>query len=123
MQVYQTDGQGVYVGVAVADQDPLDAGNWLIPAGCVTEPPPTLSEKQQAQWVDGAWTVLTIPDPIEPEPVPEFELTSATQKAYRASAYRAEADPLFFKAQRGEATMDEWLALVAEIKTRYPYPT
>jgi hypothetical protein len=123
MQVYQTDGQGVYVGVAVADQDPLDAGNWLIPAGCVTEPPPTLSEKQQAQWVDGAWAVLTIPDPIEPEPVPEFELTGAMQKAYRASAYRAEADPLFFKAQRGEATMDEWLALVAEIKMRYPYPT
>lgn len=33
------------------------------------------------------------------------------------------AVPLFFKAQRDEATMDEWLALVAEIKMRYPYPT
>jgi hypothetical protein len=44
------------------------------------------------------------------------------QKEARASAYKAETDPLFFKAQRGEATMDEWLALVAEIKTRYPYP-
>jgi hypothetical protein len=42
--------------------------------------------------------------------------------ALRAEAYRAEADPLFFKAQRGEATMDEWLAKVAEIKARYPYP-
>ena len=123
MQVYQTDEQGFYVGQTTADPDQLDEGNWLIPAGCVTEQPPALSEKQQAQWIDGAWIVLTIPDPIEPEPVPEFELTSAMQKAYRASAYRAEADPLFFMAQRGEATMDEWLALVAEIKTRYPYPT
>lgn len=44
------------------------------------------------------------------------------QQAARAAAYRTEADPLYFKAQRGEATMDEWLALVAEIKMRYPYP-
>lgn len=44
------------------------------------------------------------------------------QQAARAEAYRTEADPLYFKAQRGEATMDEWLALVAEIKMRYPYP-
>lgn len=40
----------------------------------------------------------------------------------RASAYAAEADPLFFKAQRGEATTDEWTAKVAEIKARFPYP-
>ena len=39
----------------------------------------------------------------------------------RAFAYAAEADPLFFKAQRGEATMDEWNAKVAEIRARYPY--
>jgi len=48
--------------------------------------------------------------------------TREEQEAKRAEAYRAEADPLFFKAQRGEATMDEWLALVAKIKMRYPYP-
>ena len=40
----------------------------------------------------------------------------------RLYAYRSEADPLFFQAQRGEATMDEWTAKVAEIRTRYPYP-
>lgn len=38
----------------------------------------------------------------------------------RKAAYAAEADPLFFKAQRGEATMEEWQAKVAEIKTRFP---
>ena len=43
-------------------------------------------------------------------------------KQSRASAYRSEADPLFFKAQRGEATTDEWTAKVAEIKARFPYP-
>jgi hypothetical protein len=39
---------------------------------------------------------------------------------YRQAAYMAESDPLFFKAQRGEATMEEWQAKVAEIKTRFP---
>jgi len=38
----------------------------------------------------------------------------------RRAAYFSVADPLFFKAQRGEATMEEWQAKVAEIKTRFP---
>ncbi len=38
----------------------------------------------------------------------------------RQQAYIAEADPLFFKAQRGESTMEEWHAKVADIKSRYP---
>jgi hypothetical protein len=40
----------------------------------------------------------------------------------RAAAYAAEADPLFFKAQRGEASMDDWTAAVEAIRTRFPYP-
>jgi hypothetical protein len=40
----------------------------------------------------------------------------------RAAAYSTEADPLFFKAQRGEATIEEWEAKVEEIRQRYPYP-
>ena len=38
----------------------------------------------------------------------------------RRRAYIVEADPLFFKSQRGEATMEEWQAKVAEIKSRFP---
>lgn len=39
----------------------------------------------------------------------------------RESAYRMESDPLFFKAQRGEATHQEWLDSIAAIQARYPY--
>ena len=49
------------------------------------------------------------------------EQRKAVEQA-RAAAYVAEADPLFFKSQRGEATTAEWEAKVAEIKARYPYP-
>lgn len=41
-------------------------------------------------------------------------------EALRRLAYAAESDPLFFKAQRGEATLQAWLDKVAEIKARYP---
>jgi hypothetical protein len=41
-------------------------------------------------------------------------------EANRKSAYIAEADPLFFKAQRGEATLQEWQDKIAEIKARFP---
>jgi hypothetical protein len=50
----------------------------------------------------------------------ERQLASVANKSLRAKAYVEESDPLFFKAQRGEATMEEWLAKVEEIKVRYP---
>jgi len=37
----------------------------------------------------------------------------------RQQAYEKEADPLFFKWQRGEATEQEWSDKVAEIKAKY----
>lgn len=44
------------------------------------------------------------------------------QEAARRNAYVVEADPIFFMVQRGEATLAEWQAKVAEIKARFPYP-
>ena len=40
----------------------------------------------------------------------------------RRNAYRNEADPLFLKWQRNEATEQEWLDKIAEIKERFPKP-
>jgi predicted NBD/HSP70 family sugar kinase len=45
---------------------------------------------------------------------------AAEAEANRKAAYAAEADPLFFRAQRGEIPEQEWLDKVAEIKARYP---
>jgi hypothetical protein len=59
------------------------------------------------------------PKAVNP-PEPTAEQLLAQRAANRAAAYRDEADPLFFKAQRGEVTQAEWLAKVDEIKARYP---
>lgn len=55
-------------------------------------------------------------------PAPPVVSTKAEQEIKRREAYILEADPLFFMSQRGEATVEEWTAKVAEIKSRYPYP-
>jgi RNA processing factor Prp31 len=55
--------------------------------------------------------------------IDESKLVSVKEKeaiAARVRAYNEEADPLFFKAQRGEVLMTEWKAKVSEIKARYP---
>lgn len=65
-------------------------------------------------YADGVFTPLP-----EPEPEPP---TLEQQQALRAAAYNTEADPLFFQAQRGKATQQEWLDKIAEIEARFPYP-
>lgn len=52
----------------------------------------------------------------------EAKAAQMQAQAARSAAYAAEADPLFFKAQRGEATIEEWQLKVAEIRSLYPYP-
>jgi len=92
------------------------------------------------QWIDGQWelvaeagilepfgfTVADFPDAPKPEK-PDYnpDEREAQRKAdeaieSRRKAYIAEADPLFFKAQRDEATYQEWLDKIAEIKARFP---
>jgi hypothetical protein len=53
------------------------------------------------------------PQPADPPPAPDTA-------ALRRAAYAAESDPIFFMAQRGEATKQQWLDKIAEIKARWP---
>ena len=62
---------------------------------------------------------------LPPPPPTAAEIADAQRaraEAARAQAYAAEADPLFFKAQRGEVALQDWIDKVAEIRARYPYP-
>ena len=125
-QVSQLGQDGYFVGVTTADPSPLEPGVFLIPGGCIDEPAPTIPEGQRAKWENEQWVFEDIPQP-EPEPEPEEpELTPEQQlemvRGQRQNAFQQEADPLFFKAQRGEATIEEWQAKVDEIRDRFPYP-
>jgi hypothetical protein len=66
--------------------------------------------------VDGAWSL--------PYVVTDMPLEDQVRnlKAARAQAYTQEADPLFFKWQRGEVNKSAWSDKVQEIRDRFPYP-
>jgi hypothetical protein len=73
--------------------------------------------------IDGVWTQVWNVIALTAEEIAEQQAERVAQvEAQRAEAYRTESDPLFFKSQRGEATHQEWLDKVAEIKARYPNP-
>jgi len=83
---------------------------------------PTTQIRSPAEFVlkDGIVTATyTIWDKAESQITQEAITQARTQ---RAAAYTEEADPLFFKAQRGEAELSEWEAKVQEIRDRFPYP-
>jgi hypothetical protein len=51
----------------------------------------------------------------------DVQSQNQNHRAARNMAYAIESDPLFFKWQRGEATKEEWLAAVEDIRARHPY--
>lgn len=62
---------------------------------------------------NGIWKQVWI---VTDKPIEEI---NAIHDSNRKQAYREESDPLFFKWQRGEATQQEWLDKVNEIKQRW----
>lgn len=51
----------------------------------------------------------------------QVEVDKENVQKLRRAAYQAEADPIFFEFQRGDATEQDWLDKISEIKLRYPY--
>jgi hypothetical protein len=62
------------------------------------------------------------PEPYVPPIIPPHTPSREEQQALRQAAYSAEADPIAMQMLRDEATKEEWLAKIEEIKARYPYP-
>lgn len=75
------------------------------------------------QEIGGTWTqVWLVGNASEQEVAQRKAAELANLQMLRAAAYRDEADPLYFKAQRNEGAIDDWYAKVEEIRARYPYP-
>ena len=60
--VCQLDAEGFYLCQTVADADPMQPENWLIPAGCVDTEPPEVKPEQAAQWQPESKTWAYLPD-------------------------------------------------------------
>lgn len=102
VKTYAVIEDGVVVNVALAEAEYAAEQGWvLLPYGAIL-----------GSTYDGE----TFGPPLGVAP------THQEQQDKRSTAYRNEADPLFFQAQRGKATQQEWLDKIAEIEARFPYP-
>ena len=60
--VYQLDADGFYLYQTVADADPMQPENWLMPAGCIDVAPPESKQGFAAQWQPEKHTWQYLPD-------------------------------------------------------------
>lgn len=87
----------------------------VIETDIIPDPPIPFAWK----WENETWIVAN-QEAIDAYLVDQNINFNAEQSQKRSQAYIVESDPLFFKAQRGEGTMADWEAKVAQIKARYP---
>jgi hypothetical protein len=76
---------------------------------------------------DGLTWLDDSPKPTKKEcdeawPQVEYDRAYAQVEQARHAAYVTDADPLFFKWQRGTGTEQEWLDSVQAVKDAHPYP-
>jgi hypothetical protein len=78
----------------------------------------------KGKWV--ARSPVAAPEPTADEIAAQRKADYQAALAARDEALRqalaAEADPQFFRWQRGEVEKEDWLAAVAEVKARFPKP-
>ena len=130
--VYQLDEAGYFIGETEADESPLEPGVYLVPGGCVENPPPKIKKEGQLQrFVNDRWKLEDKPKEPEAEVEQDADQAPATAAqvlAMRRYAYAQESDAL-----KNEADYDAivngtapdyaaWVAKVDEIKARYPMP-
>ena len=110
---------GHFRGIDHADESPLEPGVFLIPANATTQAPPDEKDGFYRVWRDGRWVYEeeVAPYDFDNDPVHNQPPNNRLKRMY---LYQEESDPLFFKWQRGEATKEEWLEKIAEIKALYP---
>lgn len=105
------------VGESVADSDPLDAANFLIPAHATETKPPKEKAGFTRHFDGGAWVYREIPIP-EPDQVPE----PLTYAQLRAMEYPPMSDYLDGIVKNDQAQIDKYIADCLAVKAKYPKP-
>lgn len=121
--VYRTVND-LYAGEQVLDdshRNPRSPDTWLIPAGCVTVPPPALRDGEQARWDGGAWMVEVLPETTpaaEPETgthhIPQAQQANTIPQKRRAT-YPGLGDPLDAMLKAFESLAAQGLHLPEEL--------
>lgn len=58
---YQFNSAGVFIGTTDADESPMEAGVFLLPAGCTFAEPPAATTGKVARWNGSTWALVNAP--------------------------------------------------------------
>lgn len=90
MNIYHfSPDSGLFVGEGLADQDPLDQGNWLVPAFSTQIAPPAPVDGKTVNFLNGAWSYVDVPPPPPPAPEPPPPALTATPYQFKAALVKA----------------------------------
>ena len=74
--ISQLDSNEYFVAATVADADPMQAGEFLLPAGAVDAKPPKTPDGKRSRWAGSKWTHEDMQEPElddeQSEPVPDY---------------------------------------------------
>ena len=112
--VVQLDEDGYYVGLVNADESPLEAGVYLIPANAIDVDAPSVPEGKRAKW-DNGWTYEDIISEVEEDPRANW-----TYVEYRASEYPYFSEYLDGIVKGDQAQIDKYIADCLAVKAKYP---
>jgi hypothetical protein len=78
----------------------------------------------KGKWVERGPVVAVQPpeEEVAAQRAAEYQAVLAARDEAIRLALATEADPQFFRWQRGEVAKEDWLAAVAEVKARFPKP-
>lgn len=103
-----------YLGEGLADPNPLEPGNWLIPASSVTFPPPDHIEGKLRYFENGSWVYK------DPPPEPEKYELKLTYKDKRRFEYPEFGEYLDAVVKGDQAAIDKYIADCLAVKAKYP---
>jgi len=105
-----------YLGQGIADPDPLDKGNWLIPGNSVVTPPPLPIEGKTIHYQDGEWIYKDIPPP------PEDPSVNLTYQDFRRFEYPDFGEYLDAVVKGDQEQIQKYINDCLAVKAKYPKP-
>jgi hypothetical protein len=93
MQIYNYDPQTLlFTEISEADPNPLEPGQYIIPAYATTEKPLTAKKSYWVKFIDGQWEYEAIPPPPPPPPPPEPVPPTAEENKMNAQGLLSATD-------------------------------
>lgn len=118
MKIYNYDKfTGFYINESLADPNPLEPGNWLVPAYATTIKPPPFQEGKNIRFDNNNWVYEDIPiQPLVEEPEPPI----LTYADYRRMEYPPFTEYLDGVVKGDQTQINKYIADCLSVKSKYP---